>query len=481
MRILMLDIDTLRPDRLGCYGYNRNTSPNIDSVAQDGIRFNRYYCSDAPCLPSRAALVSGRFGIHTGAVGHGGTCGDKRYMGKARSFKSADDQNNLFQIFRKSGMHTVSVSSFAERHSAWWFNAGFNETYNVGKSGLERGDEVIDITMDWLKRRGHEENWFLHVHLWDPHTPYRAPIEMGNPFADVPLQSWMNQQLFERHLNAVGPHTLHELSMYNDRKPEKYPRAQGSATTFEEYRRLQDTYDCCVLYTDQLAGQIFTYLKQQNLYEDTAIIITSDHGENMGELGIYSEHATADNGTCHIPMIIKWPGIKPGIDDQLRYNLDLAPTLAELFSVEPYAKWDGKSYAGLFRNEPAQGWDSLVISQMAHVCQRSAIWKDWLYIRTYHDGFHLFDKEMLFNLKDDPHQQYDLKKEYPELCAVGAKILLDWQDDMMASSESTADPLWIVLQEGGPSHTVGRLPEYLEHLRKTGREEIAHRLEEKYL
>lgn len=54
---------------------------------------------------------------------------------------------------------------------------------------------------------------------------------------------------------------------------------------------------------------------------------------------------------------------------------------------------------------------------------------------------------MLFNLKEDPHQQYDLKKEYPELCAVGAKILLDWQDDMMASSESIADSLWVVLQE----------------------------------
>ena len=73
MRILYVDIDTLRPDHLGCYGYDRATSPNIDAVARDAVRFTDCYCSDAPCLPSRAALMTGRFGIHTGCVGHGGT------------------------------------------------------------------------------------------------------------------------------------------------------------------------------------------------------------------------------------------------------------------------------------------------------------------------------------------------------------------------------------------------------------------------
>ena len=72
MRILYVDIDTLRPDHLGCYGYPRATSTNIDKVAEDSVRFTDVYCSDAPCLPSRAALMTGRFGIHTGCVGHGG-------------------------------------------------------------------------------------------------------------------------------------------------------------------------------------------------------------------------------------------------------------------------------------------------------------------------------------------------------------------------------------------------------------------------
>ena len=70
MRIVFFDLDTLRPDHLGCYGYSCNTSPNIDAIAREGTRFDNYYCSDAPCLPSRSALWSGRFGIHTGVTGH---------------------------------------------------------------------------------------------------------------------------------------------------------------------------------------------------------------------------------------------------------------------------------------------------------------------------------------------------------------------------------------------------------------------------
>ena len=78
MRIVFFDIDTLRPDHMGCYGYGRNTSPHMDSVAAEGIRFDRYYCPNAPCLPSRASLVTGQYGIRTGVVGHGGTAADLR-------------------------------------------------------------------------------------------------------------------------------------------------------------------------------------------------------------------------------------------------------------------------------------------------------------------------------------------------------------------------------------------------------------------
>ncbi|MCL1829728.1 MAG: sulfatase-like hydrolase/transferase, partial [Oscillospiraceae bacterium] len=137
---------------MGCYGYNRDTTPNFDQVAKQGLVFDNCYCSDAPCLPSRAALISGRFGIHTGIVGHGGTAADRRLTGASRSFGDSQDDLSFNHIFRRAGMYTASISTFAERHSSWWYNAGFNETHNVGKRGHESGEEVLPIALDWLKR-----------------------------------------------------------------------------------------------------------------------------------------------------------------------------------------------------------------------------------------------------------------------------------------------------------------------------------------
>ena len=104
-------------------------------------------------------------------------------------------------------------------------------------------------------------------------------------------------------------------------------------------KRVMDGYDCGIRYTDTLVGEMLDLLRAQGIYDDTAIIITSDHGENMGELAIYSEHATADYPTCHIPFILKWPGGKAGISDSgFHYSLDLLPTMAQLLGVKPWEK-----------------------------------------------------------------------------------------------------------------------------------------------
>ena len=282
MRIIMFDIDTLRPDHLGCYGYARDTSPVIDSIAADGLRFDNYYCPNAPCLPSRASLISGRYGIRTGVVGHGGTAADMRLQGTTRHFRDSVSDNGLFMQFRRAGMHTVSFSTFAERHSSWWFNAGFNECFNVGKCGNELAGEVTPHVLDWLKRKGDNDNWFMHVHYWDPHTPYRAPEEFGNPFKDVPLpDNWIDGKIFAEHLLHVGPHGANEINMWDDTHFDQYPRHPGAVRTMQDMRDFMDSYDCGVRYTDDNIGQVIGQLKEMGLYEDTAIIITSDHGENM--------------------------------------------------------------------------------------------------------------------------------------------------------------------------------------------------------
>ena len=470
MRILYLDLDTLRPDHLGCYGYGRNTSPNIDAIARDGVRFDQYYCSDAPCLPSRAALMSGRFGIHTGVVGHGGTAGDMRLENANRRFKDRMYRESLPMIFRKVGMRTTSISPFAERHSAWWFNAGFNEMYNTGKSGMESAEDVTPTALDWITRNGERDNWFLHINYWDPHTPYRAPEAFGDPFQDDPLPAWLTSELLEEHRKMVGPHNAREVNMYNNSTDPNFPRHPGEIRDMADMRRMIDGYDCGIRYMDSHIGHLFNAFAELNVLDDLTIIISSDHGENLGELGIYGEHATADAITPHIPMIIRGPGMKSGyVDTGLHYNIDLAPTLAELLGQEVQSCWDGRSYAFALLNGVDCGRSELVLSQCAHVCQRSVRWEDWVYIRTYHDGYHFFPQEMLFNTVDDPHEQTNLAATRPDLCAEAARRLLNWHDDMMSTQQDAVDPLWTVMREGGPTHTRGMLTEYCSYLEKTER------------
>lgn len=483
----MLDLDTLRPDHLGCYGYHRNTSPNIDRIAAEGVRFDKYHVTDAPCLPARAALVSGMFGIHNGAVGHGGTCADMRLQGVTRGFRTEIAENSLWSVFRKAGISTCSISPFAERHSSYWFLAGLNEMHNhAGMGGMESAGEVTPVVMKWLEDNAERDNWLLHINYWDPHTPYRAPSDFRNPFKDDPIPEWLTDEVHAGHLKLAGPHTARDNNMYNGNNSDKYPRHPGDLKDMKELRNCIDGYDCGIAYMDTHIGQILDYLESKGLMDDTAIIVTADHGENFGELGIYSEHGTADSITCRIPMIIRWPGMKKGqVDKGLHYQIDLAPTLAEILGVKACEKWDGRSYAGSLKTGEDTGRDELIISQCAHVCQRSVRWDNWLYMKTYHDGFHPhFDDEMLFNIEEDPHETHNLAKEHPEVVNEGAKRLLTWHEKMMKSMPYgyTTDPLDTVMKENGPMHAntvFSPIKQYKERLKETGRghwiEKIAER------
>ncbi len=211
MRILYIDIDSQRPDHLGCYGYHRNTSPNIDRIASQGVRFENYYVSDAPCLPSRSALWSGRFGIHNGVINHGGTASEPFVEGPSRSFASKLGQTSWMRCLRNLGIKTATVSPFGERHSAWHWYANFNEIFNTGKGGLERADEIAPIALKWLNDQGKADNWFLHVNFWDPHTPYRTPDAFGDPFKDTPLPAWLTEEIRQQHWAGVGPHSAREI------------------------------------------------------------------------------------------------------------------------------------------------------------------------------------------------------------------------------------------------------------------------------
>lgn len=491
MRILYVDIDTLRPDHLGCYGYQRPTSPNIDALAAESVRFTDYYCSDAPCLPSRAAMMTGRFGIHNGCIGHGGINAEMRPEGRDRGMADFNGRYNLPAVIRRAGFHTATISSFPDRHGAWWFYGGFDECFNVGKRGLEPADDVLPIASDWLERQRGRDDWFLHVHVWDPHIPYRTPEKYGRPFADMPLpDSWMTEELLRYHrTRKPGAHSACEVNGYRASPDAAHPRQITEITSLEDFRALIDEYDTGVWYADRFFGQLVKILKEQGIYEDTAIIVSSDHGEDLGELGSYCEHGEADEIVTHIPLIIKWPGCAAGaVSGGFHYNVDLLPTLAELLGdrVKPFAcnrvvgkpnpvEYDGESFAPLVRSGADGGREYLVVSQCAHVCQRAVRFEDWIYIRTYHDGYHLTEAEELFHLPSDPHETRNVAREYPEVCWHGAWYLERWVAENMArgARKNPTDPLWSVIGEGGPFHCRGYLYDYCVHLEQTGRGDCA--------
>ncbi|MDQ8199436.1 sulfatase [Pelagicoccus enzymogenes] len=496
MRIIYIDIDSCRPDHLGCYGYDRETSPNIDRIAAEGVVFENCYCSDAPCMPSRTAFYSGRLGIQTGVVGHGGTAAYPKGEGATRGFRDRFEEDGLAGRLQSIGLRTAMISPFGQRHAAHWFYAGFNEVYNTGGGGEESAEEIWPVLDDWIDRNGASEDWYLHVNFWDPHTPYRVPVGVANTYEDNPLPAWLEDpQALEKHRSMVGPHGANELNMYDDEVREGFPRSLGKIETSEDLKSVIDNYDLGIRHVDQYIGKLVEKLRSLGIYEEVAIIISADHGENLGELGIYSEHATADEATCHIPMIVKWPSGNRGVDKRLCYGIDMSATFLGLLGIERPKSWDGVSMADAVvdaHNRNAERRE-LVVSQCAHVCQRSVRWDTWLYIRTYHDGFHLFPEEMLFDLENDPHEQEDLSSIQIERCREGAWRLAQWHAGQMGTMArrggDLVDPLWSVIAEGGPFHARLRSPgrpgregflAFLRRLEASGREDGARVLREKY-
>ncbi len=486
MRILFIDIDTLRADHLGCYGYHRCTSPNIDTLAREAIRFDNVHASDTPCLPSRSALLTGRFGIHNGVVNHGGVDADPVIGGPERRFWSELQVTSFPTRLKRAGLHTVSVSSFAQRHSAFHWYAGFDEAYNVGKYGLETADEVYAIAGDWLNRRGSQDNWFLHVHMWDPHTPYRADPGYGEPFADTPLPDWLTEEVRAAHWAGCGPHSAQECHGFDVRADFPWPRQPQQIPDMAAVRQMFDGYDTGVLVADDYVGRLLNQLADLGVLDDTVVMISSDHGETLGELNVYGDHQTADQLTTRVPMLLRWPGRPAAVHSAFHYQIDVAATLLELLGQKVPSRWDAVSFAADLNAGIDRGRPHLVVSQGAWTCQRGVRFRldddpgEWLLIRTWHDGFHLYEDVMLFDLASDPHEQHDRAGERDAVARHGLALLDAWHAEMLPDAARGRDPLQNVLAEGGPFHIRGQLPNYLTRLRATGRGAHADRLEAIY-
>jgi arylsulfatase A-like enzyme len=380
---------------------------------------------------------------------------------------------------RRAGLRTVTVSTFAERHSAFHWYAGFQEVYNCGKFGMEQAHEVVPIALDWLERNGGDDNWFLHLHMWDPHTPYRVPAEYGEPFRDAPIPDWLTEDVRARHWQGAGPHSAREVIGF-DVRPEarnRFPRQPLEIDSMDAVRQMFDGYDTGIRYADHHVGLVMNKLADLGVLDDTAVLVSSDHGETLGELNVYCDHHLADEFTSRIPFVVRWPGLLQGqVDRGLHYHVDVAATVLELLDQKVPDDWDGESFAPALREGRESGRESLVLSQGAWTCQRSVRFDDSICLRTYHDGYHDLPDTLLFDLAADPHEQENLADKRPEVVSRALAELERWHADMMQNHPTGTDPMQTVLREGGPWHVRGQLERYLERLRATGRERAAEQL-----
>ncbi|HWA83153.1 MAG TPA: sulfatase-like hydrolase/transferase, partial [Fimbriimonadaceae bacterium] len=372
-------------------------------------------------------------------------------------------ENSLASRLARAGYRTASVSPFPRRHSAYQVTWGFHETYDTGKGGLENADEIFAPAADWIRRNGDKDNWFLHVNFWDPHTPYDTPEAFGNPFADEPLESWLTQEFIDRQRESYGPHSAREVPHITPDLPTSWRWGVGEILNLADAKVHIDGYDTGIRYVDDFVGRLLDLVG-----EDTAVILSADHGENLGELNVWGDHQTADEFTCHVPCVVRWPGVaNPGSRlGGLRYHLDLAATILDLAGAS-LEGWAGHSFASF----TGQGRDQLFLSQGAWSLQRAVRFGDMIYIKTIHTGLKDFPKHMLFNLVDDPHETTNLASAQPALIEAKEQELDDW---FACAAESCpyGDPFQVVLGEGGPYHANERSKmwgDYLSRLERSGR------------
>ena len=486
MRILYIDVDSLRPDHLGCYGYHRQTSPNIDALAAVGSRVRNLYTSDSPCLPSRTAFFGGKFGTQSGVVNHGGVCADPQPEGPTRDFRSRPATTSLASLLTQLGYWTTSISPFPRRHSAYQMVYGFHETVDTGRGGLENADEIFVQVERWLKGKARDDNWFLHVNMWDPHTPYDTPETFGNPFSQDPIAVWLSEEIIAKQRASYGPHSAHEVPHFDSKiNPKFWPWGRGEITSLEDAKVHLDGYDTGVRYADETIGQILNLLADAGVLEETAVIVTADHGENLGELNVWGDHQTADEFTNHIPGVIHWPGVTTAgvVADGLQYHLDLAATIVELAGpsgkeLVQDAGWQGESMAAALRSGQG-GRPHLLLSQGAWSLQRSIRKDDWILVHTFDTGIKDFSEWMLFDLAKDPHETKNLASERPELVHSLGSLLTE-SFAHLAQDCSLGDPFSVVQGEGGPYHAKAYGHDwspYLNRLRETGRGHHADWLE----
>ncbi len=404
--VLLISIDTLRPDHLDLYGYDRETSPALVRLASEGVVYERAYAPSPSTVPSHATLFTGRLPTQH----------------RTFNFKTKlpTDERTLAELLGVDGWRTFSVASSVRFHVGSGFEQGFEEYVLLDKLPKnDRSRAVTDRSVALLAAADDARPFFGFVHYFGPHEPYAAPEGFRG--------RW--------HPGLVSPvpeTTSRYLQLH--RKP-------GQLVPDETLDYLRGLYDGEIAYLDGELARLFAALDELDLARDTLVIVTSDHGEEFKEHGGLSHSHSLHEELLRVPLIMRWPGRLPA-GERIPYAaglVDVVPTVLQLLDRERPSNVLGRGLESDWNGDRRPDDVELVVGQRGpdHMSISARLPSGRFKLVIEEDG-----RETLFRLDDDPLGTRPLSGHERELehlrqraASVRALASLESGEDLTVSPE----------------------------------------------
>jgi arylsulfatase A-like enzyme len=381
--LILLSIDTLRADHLGCYGYERATSPNLDRLASEGVLFERAISSSSWTLPAHVSMLTG-----LNPPRHGAARGGRPL---------AERLDTVAELLWDHGYATAAYTG----HLFVTAEQGFAQGFGRFRAALdseqisERFGRKVESALDWMEQR-RAERFFLFLHTYAVHLPYRP---------EPPYDQRFGTECTGRY------ETCFDNADYTESN-------DGHDLTETELRQVQALYDGGIAETDAVIAELLSGLQARGLAQSTCLVVTSDHGEEFREHGdLLHHHAKLFDELVHVPLIVWCPReIKaPRRVDSLVSLVDVAPTLLALAGVEAPPGLDGVDLSPLWRGETnsvRQTAFSEVDMAVKLASGKNASLRNDRY-KLITSSLH--GQRQLFDLSVDPGETADVSAEQPQM------------------------------------------------------------------
>lgn len=323
--IVMIIASGLRADHLGCYGYFRKTSPNIDKLAKESILFDTAISQSYWTLPSLVSMFTSEF--------------MSRHNVDSRNIKLGENKKTLTEILNAYGYVTAAFTCGLDTAATYGLNRGFN-VYDVygGDKVVGSFSDIIPPAIKWLDKNKNND-FFLFLHSYDVHPPYENCVDKN--FSKDYKGIFESSQLDYNELRRINGHKL-------------YSEDRQINLEQKDIDYIVSRYDDCIEYLDRFIGDFIEELKRLNLYKKTIIILCADHGEELGERGTFNRFGNQNlyQEVIRVPLIIKYPSSRLNGKrvNSLVELVDIMPTILDLLNIPVEHDLQGLSFAGLIKN-----------------------------------------------------------------------------------------------------------------------------------